>query len=43
MICMGGEVSIKDTPDQAVIADKAYDEQERVIEPLLEAGKAVVI
>ena len=34
---------LKDTPAQAVIADKAYDAHERVIESLLEAGKAVVI
>lgn len=26
-----------------VIADKAYDAQQRVVEPLLKAGKAVVI
>ena len=37
------EIFLQDTPAQAVIADKAYDAQERVIEPLLEAGKAVVI
>ena len=43
MSCMGGEILLKDTPAQAVIADKAYDAQERVIEPLLKAGKAVVI
>ena len=39
----GSDVLLKDTPGQAVIADKAYDAQERVIEPLLEAGKTVVI
>ena len=39
----GRDVLLKNTPGQAVIADKAYDAQERVIEPLLKAGKAVVI
>ena len=39
----GSDVLLKDTPAQAIIADKAYDAQERVIEPLIEAGKAVVI
>ena len=43
MICKGSDVLLKDTPGQGVIADKAYDAQERVIEPLLQAGKAVLI
>ena len=43
MICMDSDVLLKDTPAQAVFFDKAYDAQERVIEPLIEAGKAVVI
>ena len=34
---------LQDTPAQAVLADKAYDAQERVIEPLLRAGKTIVI
>ena len=34
---------LKDTQAGTVIADKAYDAQARVIEPLLQAGKAVVI
>lgn len=34
---------LEDTPAQTVIADKAYDAQARVIEPLLARGKAVVI
>ena len=34
---------LKDTAAQAVLADKAYDAQARVIEPLLAAGKTVVI
>ena len=34
---------LKDTPGASVIADKAYDAQARVIEPLHQAGKAVVI
>lgn len=32
-----------DTPGQTVIADKAYDAQARVVEPLLNKGKGVVI
>lgn len=34
---------LKDTLAETVIADKAYDAQARVIEPLRQAGKAVVI
>ena len=34
---------LKDTQACTVIADKAYAAQARVIEPLLRAGKAVVI
>ena len=34
---------LKDTQADTVIADKAYDAQARVIEPLVQAGKAVVI
>lgn len=34
---------LQETPAQAVLADKAYDAQERVIEPLLKAGKTIVI
>ena len=34
---------LKDTQAGTVIADKAYAAQARVIEPLLRAGKAVVI
>jgi transposase len=36
-------LSLKDTAAAAVLADKAYDAQARVIEPLLKAGKIVVI
>ena len=39
----GADVLLKDTAGASVIADKAYDAQERVVEPLLQAGKAVVI
>jgi transposase len=39
----GADVLLKDTEADMVIADKAYDAHERVIEPLLQAGKAVVI
>lgn len=31
------------TKGEVVIADKAYDAQQRVVEPLLRAGKSVVI
>ena len=34
---------LEDTPGDAVIADKAYDAQARVIEPLQAAGKTLVI
>lgn len=34
---------LKDTPGEVVIADKAYDAQVRVIEPLEKIGKTVVI
>ena len=39
----GADVLLKDTPGASVIVDKAYDAQARVIEPLHQAGKAVVI
>ena len=34
---------LKDTPGQTVIADKGYDAQTRVVQPLLDKGKEVVI
>ena len=39
----GADVLLKDTQAGCIIADKAYDAQARVTEPLLKAGKAVVI
>lgn len=39
----GADVLLKATAAETVIADKAYDAQDRVIEPLLAAGKTVVI
>lgn len=39
----GADVLLKDTPGQTLIADKAYDAQARVIQPLIDKGKAVVI
>jgi transposase len=39
----GADVLLPDTPAATVIADKAYDAQERVIDPLCDAGKTVVI
>lgn len=39
----GADVLLKDTPAQTVIADKAYDAQARLVQPLLSQGKAVVI
>jgi len=39
----GADVLLADTPAQAVIADKAFDADERGIEPLKAAGKQVII
>jgi len=39
----GADVLLEDTQADAVLADKAYDAQARVIEPLLKADKAIVI
>ena len=39
----GADVLLKDTEVDMVIADKACDAHDRVIEPLLQAGKTVVI
>jgi transposase len=39
----GADVLLKDTPGQTIIADKAYDAQARVVQPLLDKGKGVVI
>lgn len=39
----GTDVLFRDINAHMVIADKAYDAQQRVVEPLLKAGKAVVI
>jgi transposase len=39
----GADVLLKETPGQIVIADKAYDAQTRVVQPLLDKGKEVVI
>jgi transposase len=39
----GADVLLRNTPAHTVIADKAYDARARVIEPLQQAGKAVVI
>lgn len=39
----GADVLLQNTPAQAIIADKAYDAHDRVVEPLLQAGKEVVI
>lgn len=39
----GADVWLARTDAQAVIADKAYDAHERVVEPLLRQGKQVVI
>ena len=39
----GADVLLKANPAGAVLADKAYDAQARVIDPLLEAGKTIVI
>ena len=39
----GADVLLARTDAQAVIADKAYDAHEQVVEPLLRQGKQVVI
>lgn len=39
----GADVLLQDTQAEAIIADKAYDAQARVVEPLTKAGKQVVI
>lgn len=39
----GADVLLRDTPGQIVIADKGYDAQTRVAQPLLDKGKEVVI
>ena len=39
----GADVLLKGTLAAAVLADKAYDADSRVIEPLLVAGKTIVI
>jgi transposase len=39
----GADALLPGTPAATVIADKAYDAQERVFDPLLDAGKNVVI
>ena len=39
----GADALLPGSKAQTVIADKAYDAQARVIDPLLQAGKAVVI
>jgi len=39
----GADVLLADTPACIVIADKAFDADDRVIQPLLAAGKQVVI
>ena len=39
----GADVLLAQTAAEQVIADKAYDAQQRVVEPLLRRGKSVVI
>jgi len=39
----GADVLLADTPARIVIGDKAFDADDRVIRPLLAAGKQVVI
>jgi transposase len=40
---LGADVLLTNTAAKAILADKAYDALARVIDPLLEAGKTVVI
>lgn len=39
----GADALLHDTPVDLVITDKTYDAQARVVGPLTQAGKAVVI
>ncbi len=39
----GADVLLKNTLADLIIADKAYDAQVRVVDPRMQAGKAVVI
>ena len=39
----GADVLLKNIAAEMLIADKAYDAQIRVVEPLVQAGKSVVI
>lgn len=39
----GADVLLNHTHGQTVIADKAYDAQERLVQPLLDKGREVVI
>ena len=39
----GADVLLKNIAAEMLIADKAYDAQSRVVEPLVQAGKSVVI
>ncbi|NLS44101.1 hypothetical protein EXD76_09680 [BEV proteobacterium] len=39
----GADVLLEDTPGQTSIADKDYDAQEHLVQPLQDRGKAVVI
>ena len=39
----GADALLQSSKARTVLADKAYDEQARVVEPLLNAGKTVVI
>ena len=39
----GADVLLEDTQGQTIIADKGYDAQERLVQPLKDKGKTVVI
>lgn len=39
----GADVLLEDTLGQTIIADKSYDAQERLVQPLKDKGKEVVI
>jgi transposase len=39
----GADVLLKDIDAQVLIADRGYDAQERIVQPLQQAGKQVVI
>jgi transposase len=40
---LGADVLLANTAAKAILADRAYDAQSRLVDPLLQAGKTIVI